>query len=81
MAKEAISIVLDAAPSKMRDLYAMNAFGWLAVDVDRVNIDDLLDMQEGGIVRVKGNPKTAIQFFASENEALGCIAGWHSEDE
>ena len=35
MAKEAISIVLDAAPSKMRDLYAMNAFGWLAVDVDR----------------------------------------------
>lgn len=60
---------------------SMGPFGFVAVDQERVNIDDLCEpSQPGKIVRVFGDPATAIVFFAPPDaETLGCVAGWISD--
>lgn len=55
---------------------------FFAVDIDRVNLDDLVaPYQVGKIVRCEGDPAAAIRVFAPEAPQLGCVAGWISEDE
>lgn len=66
---------------KMDDLYAMGAFGFMAVDLDRVNLDDLMNAEPGAIVRVRGNPADCIKFYSGDSDAVGCVAGWISEDD
>jgi len=66
-------------------LFAMGAFGIIAIDAYRVNIDDLLEAwhRPGGIVRCEGDPRECITHIhpLGENEPLGCVAGWISEEE
>ena len=62
---------------------SLGPFGFVAVDTDRVNLDDLVRGygREGAIVRCYGDPRSCIAVFcAPESETLGCVAGWISED-
>ena len=59
----------------------MGAFGFIAVDVARVNLDDLLGGGPDVIVRCMGSPSDCITFFPADNTLTGCVAGWISEDE
>lgn len=54
---------------------------FIAVDIDNVNLEDLMSCRPGGIVRCHGNPAEVISVFAFENTALGCVAGWISDEE
>jgi hypothetical protein len=59
--------------------------GFLAVDQNRVNIEDLIFSLDNpgrlGIVRVEGDPN-GIKFFPLPGQDMtGCIAGWISEGE
>lgn len=67
--------------NKLTELDAMSCAGFLAIDESLVNWDDLLDAWPGKIVRVIGDPRKAIVHMAAENNAIGCVAGWISEDE
>jgi hypothetical protein len=66
-----------------RRLLGMGAFGAILVDVDRVNLDDLLASysRPGAIVRCDGNPRDCVEVVQlGDGFALGCIAGWISEE-
>jgi cephalosporin hydroxylase len=52
------------------------------VDCMRVNIDDLIHANPGNrIVRVKGDPRSAVHVTSVEHPSLGCVAGWISEGD
>jgi len=61
---------------------SLGPFGFVAVDVNRVNLDDICaEPREGRIIRVDGDPSKCIQFFVSSDEnTLGCLAGWISDE-
>lgn len=62
---------------------SLGPFGFVAVDIERVDMLDLIDAGniEGLIVRVRGNPHDAIAYFpAPDAPTLGCVAGWISEE-
>ena len=70
--------------TKFDELMAMGPFSFVAIDRDRVNIDDLIECLEGrgGVVRCNGDPKDCITVFSEDVGAFsGCVAGWISEDE
>ena len=70
--------------TKFSELMAMGPFGFVAVDEDRVNLDDLIHAlsRPGSIVRCYGDPRECIQVYSDDSSAiLGCVAGWMSEDE
>ena len=56
--------------------------GRYVVDVDRVNIDDMLQSRPGGIVRARGEPSTAVlplvhpQTFASAMQGMEWVDAW-----
>jgi hypothetical protein len=82
MSQEADSI-FTLSEREMR-LFAMGAFGFIAIDEGNVNLDDLLNAHKHpmAIVRCYGNPNECIKFVPSLNtEALGCVAGWLNDDE
>lgn len=57
---------------------------FVGIDVDRVQLDDLLRATEhpGAIIRCYGPPSDVMQVHVMPyDEALGCIAGFISEDE
>ena len=62
------------------NLYSMGAFGFIAVDVDRVKLDDLLHDRPGAIVRCFGAPNDCITVYPADNSLTGCVAGWISEE-
>ena len=65
-----------------RRLYEMDCFGFIAVRVGWVNIDDLLGAVPGAIIRIQGRPQDCIKFYPPmDAPALGCIAGWVSDEE
>jgi hypothetical protein len=59
--------------------------GFIAIDQDRVNLDDLLRLGEAarygapGIVRCDGDPRQCITVFHGA-PPLGVVAGWVSEE-
>ena len=54
---------------------------FVAVNEFSVNLDDLLNLKPGGIVRCTGSPGEAIKLFVPPQwDALGCVAGWISEE-
>jgi hypothetical protein len=55
---------------------------FLAAHVDLVNLDDLLNCHiPGAIVRTRADPRECIQWVVPPaQEALGCVAGWISEE-
>ena len=65
-----------------RLIRSLGPFGFVAVDPDRVNMDDLLsEPREGLIVRTKGDPRECIHVFVTgQDESLGCLAGWISDE-
>ena len=70
------------AAERMAGLYAMSPFGFFAVNVNTVNLDDLLDSCPGKVVRVFGRPGDEIRFFPAEDSGtLGCVAGWISDGD
>ena len=65
------------------ELRLMEMSGHYAVAVDRarVNIDDLVNMKPGRIIRCIGDPNTAIKVFMTQDDSvIGCVAGWMSEE-
>jgi hypothetical protein len=65
-------------------LRSLGPFGFVAVDADRVNLDDLINSggAAGSIVRCIGNPSDCIAVYASEQaDTLGCVAGWISDGD
>jgi hypothetical protein len=46
-----------------------------------VNIDDLLSMEPGSLVRCKENPRDCLAVYVTDEPTLGCVAGWISEDD
>ena len=79
---EGLGVPFDEGSLLNRLLRSLGTFGFVAVDIDRVNLDDLsAGPCEGRIVRVRGNPADCITVFAAgSDETLGCVAGWISED-
>lgn len=54
---------------------------FIAVDVKRVIIEDLLNDISGAIIRCDGDPQKAMQVHVMpQDQALGCIGGFISED-
>lgn len=53
--------------------------GFWAIDPNRVNLDDLC-RPNPSIVRVEGDPRTAIVYFFENGVEADAIAGWVSED-
>ena len=80
MKTTAVECGVDSVLGKL--IRSMGPFGFVAVDQARVNIDDMCaPSQAGKIVRVYGDPSTAIVFFAPpDSETLGCVAGWISDE-
>lgn len=76
-----LGVPFDEGSVLNRLLRSLGPFGFVAVDADRVNLDDLCAGPcEGRIVRVIGDPRECIQVFAAgSDETLGCVAGWISE--
>ncbi len=72
----------------MNDDYMLRLGGMLPlpvifVDADKVNIDDLLNPNAPGqIVRCYGDPNISVKWIEplSQADALGCVAGWISEE-
>lgn len=63
-------------------LYEMDAFGLICVNKGTVNLEDLFHAVPGAIIRVDGNPNDSIKFISPfDAPALGCIAGWISEED
>jgi hypothetical protein len=61
-------------------LHDAGLFGFWVVDPDIINLDDLLGQHRpGAIVRAYGDVN-AIRFIPVECEALGCVAGWISDE-
>jgi hypothetical protein len=51
------------------------------VDVDKVNLDDLVNSVPWRIVRCSGDPSTAVMIHVDKSdEALGCVGGMISEE-
>jgi hypothetical protein len=65
-----------------RLLDMMEPPAFLAVHVDLVNLDDLLNFHRpGAIVRTRADPRECIQWVVPPaQESLGCVAGWISEE-
>ena len=65
-----------------RLIRSLGPFGFVAIDEDRVNIEDICAPEcTGKIVRVRGDPMECITVFcAPDPMAAGCLAGWISED-
>ena len=62
-----------------RMVKALGPFGFIAVDVTRVHVEDLFD--GGTIVRVDGNPHECIMMVTPQDaNLLGCIGGWISDE-
>lgn len=56
--------------------------GFWMVDQHRVNLDDLCaPAHPGKIVRVDGDPHTAIAYMFENGVEADAIAGWSSENE
>lgn len=63
-------------------LREMGGLGFIVVDTDRVNLDDVCNSDRpGAIVRVWGDVTTAIRFIGGDDTKIGCVAGWISEEE
>ena len=79
---EGLGVPFDEGSVLNRLLRSLGPFGFVAVDPDRVNLDDLCAGPcEGRIVRVIGDPRECLHVFAAgSDETLGCVAGWISED-
>ena len=79
---EGLGVPFDEGSLLNRLLRSLGPFRFVAVDTDRVNLEDLCaGLCEGRIVRVRGNPADCITVFAAgSDETLGCVAGWISED-
>jgi hypothetical protein len=77
-----LGVSFDEGSVLSRLLRSLGPFGFVAVDPERVNLEDLCaGPGEGRIVRVLGDPRECIQVFAAgSDETLGCVAGWISED-
>ena len=55
---------------------------FVAIDKDKVNLHDLTHTYKcGAVVRCEGDPSKAIKIFTPDNEFLGVVAGWISEEE
>lgn len=74
-------MTIKTIAQKQADLYEMHPFGFLAVDANLVNLDDLLSARPGAIVRCFGQPSELIAWFPPAESYVGCIAGWISEDD
>jgi hypothetical protein len=77
-----IDISEDSVIGKL--LQSLGPFGFVAVDAERVNLDDLINSGgvAGSVVRCRGNPRDCIAVYASEQaETLGCVAGWISDSD
>jgi hypothetical protein len=49
---------------------------------DRVNLNDLCNaVRPGSIVRCDGIPSECVTYIPGDEPALGCVAGWISEDD
>ena len=64
---------------EMRLLALGNSF--IAIDENMVNLDDLISITPGRIVRCNGNPSEAIKWVQCDDGQVGVVAGWISEDE
>lgn len=66
---------------KVSELLALSTTWFVSVDASKVNIDDLLNLRPGTIVRCSTDPRNCIQTHYAPDAYVGCIAGWISEDE
>lgn len=64
-------------------LFGMGCGGTIFVDQFNVNLGDLCrSWRPGGIVRCDVDPRECVTFISMSDEpALGCVAGWHSESD
>ena len=56
---------------------------WPVVFVNQreVNSHDVIDMRPGSIIRCNDNPNMVVWFMPiAELDAMGCVAGWISEE-
>lgn len=67
--------------NRMGRLIDAGLVGKWFVDVDSVNLEDLVRMLPGGIVRCKGSVNNAVRYIPGDSGLEGCVAGWISEDE
>lgn len=68
------------ATDKEQRLFLMGGM-FIAIDQRVVNLRDLLEMRPGSVVRCEGSPADAIMVVPMDNDAIGCVAGWISEDD
>lgn len=61
-------------------LMAMS-MGFIAIWDGMVNLDDLMYMRPGGIVRCRDKPADCISIFHPDLSSVGCVAGWISDEE
>ncbi len=76
------SIKLDDSTVLGRLIRLVGPFGFIAIDQNRVNIEDLVASElPGAIVRCDGNPNDCINVvIPGAIETLGCVGGWISDE-
>lgn len=55
--------------------------GFIAIWDGYVNLADLLNSRPGGIVRCRQKPADCISIVHPDMSAVGCVAGWISEEQ
>lgn len=78
-----MSIVKLFSSEKEYDLFEMMPKWAIAIDDEKVNIEDLIASWKnpGAIIRVKGSPHKSMLFMPNpDSDAIGCVAGWISEE-
>lgn len=65
---------------RLARLLGMSVGPIYAIDVDRVNIDDLINAEPGRIVRCFGPPRESVMLLETVGMPTDCVAGWISEE-
>ena len=66
---------------KEKELLSLSGNCLFSIDDSKINIDDLMDTRPGDILRFEGDIDNVIRVFTPDNnEFLGVVAGWISEE-